>query len=53
MHYIVQVFSMGSWENSTTALGSYHHIGHLAFVVVYGLLTILPKPKGNKSKKAE
>ena len=53
VHYIVQVFSMGSWENSITALGSYHHIGHIAFVVIYGLLTLLPKPKGKDKTKAE
>jgi hypothetical protein len=49
MHYIVQVFSMGSWENSMTALGSYYHIGHIVFFVIYGILTVLPKPKSAKT----
>jgi hypothetical protein len=55
MHYIVQVFSMGSWDNSMTALGSYNHLGHIAFFVVYAVLSVLPKPKSKdaKPKKAE
>ena len=43
---------MGSWENSS-ALGSYYHIGHIAFFVLYGILLALPKPKSTKAKKAE
>ena len=55
IHYIVQVFSMGSWENSMIALGSYYHAGHIAIFLIYGLLTLLPKPrsKAKIDKKAE
>lgn len=49
---IVQVFSMGSLENSLTALGSFHFVPHIAMVVLYGLLELLPTP-GKKDKGRE
>lgn len=47
-NYIVQTFSMSSWENCMIALGSYDHMGHAALVVVYVLLELFPKPKSIK-----
>lgn len=44
-NYIVQVFSLLSWDRSMTALGSYHHIPHFFFLGLYLLLQILPTPK--------
>eukprot|EP01035_Chromulina_nebulosa_P033094 gene33094-44290_t len=50
---IVQVFSMGSLENSLTALGSFHFIPHIVLLVLYGLLELFPSPKKASSKKVE
>jgi hypothetical protein len=50
MNYVVQVFSMGSLENSLTALSGHHYIPHMVLVVVYVLLEIFPSPK--KKQKA-
>jgi hypothetical protein len=48
---MMQVFSMGSLENSLTALGSFHYIPHIVLVVLYGLLELLPSPMKAPSKK--
>jgi hypothetical protein len=44
---------MGSYERCMTAWGSYYHFPHIALVVLYGLLEILPaaKKKGDKKKE--
>jgi len=49
MNVIVQVFSMGSLENSLTALGGSYYIPHITLVVAYVLLELLPG--GAKKKK--
>lgn len=49
---IVQVFSMGSLENSLIALGSFHFVPHIAMVLLYVTLEMLPTP-GKKDKKKE
>jgi len=49
---IVQVFSMGALENSLIALGSFHFIPHIAMVLLYFTLELLPTP-GKKDKKKE
>jgi hypothetical protein len=50
LSYVVQTFSMGSYENCMTALGSYNFIPHVVLLVIYVLLEILPG--GAKKKKA-
>ena len=50
--YIVQVFSMSSWENCMTALGSYNHYGHIGIIMVYVLLELIPGPKREKKDSA-
>lgn len=50
VNYIVQVFSMSSWENCMIALGSFDHIGHIVIFAVYVVLELMPGPK--KEKKA-
>lgn len=53
LNYCVQVFSLGSWENSMKALGSYHHVPHLTFLLLNILLTVIPGPKKEKKDKKE
>lgn len=49
MNYVVQVFSMGSLENSLTALSGHHYIPHIALVIIYVILSVFPSPKKAKS----
>lgn len=50
MNYVVQVFSMQSWDNCMVALGAYHHVPHAALFLIYLVMEyVVPKPK-NKSK---
>jgi hypothetical protein len=51
MNYVVQVFSMGSLENSMAALSGHMYLPHIFMVVVYVLLELMPSPK-KKSKEA-
>jgi len=49
VNYIVQPFSMSSWENSMMALGgSYNHLGHKIIIASYILLELIPSPKKDK-----
>lgn len=48
--YLVQVFSMGSLENSLTALGAFYYGGHILLAVLYALLEVFPGPKKDKQK---
>jgi hypothetical protein len=51
MNYIVQVFSMGSLENSLRALSGHHYLPHILLVVIYVLLEVVPGPKKKKVEK--
>jgi hypothetical protein len=51
MNYVVQVFSMGSLDNSLAALGSYYYAGHIAMVVLYIVLEMVPTPRKKEVKK--
>ena len=44
LHYVAQVFALGSWDNSITALGSYYHLGHVLIIAVYIALLLMPEP---------
>ena len=35
LHHLHQVFSMGSWERCSRALGSFHHVPHIALAGTY------------------
>ena len=52
MNYVTQVFAVGTMENSLRALGSYSYWGHIALVLGYVFLTVLPTPKSAKSKSS-
>jgi len=52
MNYVVQVFPMGSLENSLNALGSYHYVPYMVLIASYILLEIVPAPKKKDAKKA-
>lgn len=52
MNYVVQVFSMGSLENSLNALRSYYYVPHIAMLAVYLILEMVPTPK-KKAPKTE
>ncbi|KAJ1409386.1 MBOAT, membrane-bound O-acyltransferase family-domain-containing protein, partial [Ochromonadaceae sp. CCMP2298] len=53
MNYVVQVFSMGSLENSLTALSGHWFLPHLVLLVAYVLLEVMPATKKvAKDKKA-
>lgn len=45
VNYVVQVFSMGSLENSLTALGGHYYVPHILSVVAYVVLEMLPPVK--------
>jgi hypothetical protein len=45
MNYVVQVFSMGSLENSLNALRSYYYVPHIAMFVCYAVLEMVPTPR--------
>ena len=45
-----QVFNFGSLERCLVALGGFHHVPHIAIVLTWLLLELLPKP-GPKKKK--
>lgn len=45
MNYLVQTFCLGTWMNVNKALGSFHYIGHIAFLSVYIILKFLPTKK--------
>lgn len=51
MNYVVQVFSMGSLENCLVALGGHYFIPHIALVVFYGILEIMPSKKQERKKE--
>lgn len=51
MNYVAQTFSMGSAERSFGALASLHYAGHVAFVALYLLLSVIPGPKKEKKEK--
>lgn len=50
-NYIVQTFSVGSYENSMTCWGSYKHVPHIIYITVIVLLTVIPAPKSNDGEK--
>lgn len=50
LNYFGQPFSQFSFENSMRALGSYYFIPYFACFVMYGLLSAIPTPRGNKEK---
>jgi len=52
MNYVVQVFSMGSLENSLNALSSYYYVPHIAMFLCYVVLEMVPAPRKKKSTDA-
>ena len=48
MNYVVQVFSMGSLENSLNALSGHGYLPHIVLVIAYILLELIPSPKKKK-----
>lgn len=48
---VVQTFSLGSWENCHNALGSYNYGPYIFWVILAGILSIIPAPKKPKTEK--
>ncbi|CAH0516904.1 unnamed protein product [Peronospora belbahrii] len=48
MHYFVMPFQAMSWENSLTSLKNTYFVGHIAAVVLYVVLSVIPTPKPKK-----
>jgi hypothetical protein len=46
---VVQTFSLGSWENCHNALGSYYYGPYIFWVVLAGILSIIPAPRKPKA----
>jgi len=53
MNYVVQTFPMSSYDNCVTALGSFKFSGHIAFVILYVILSVTPGPRKEKSEKKQ
>ena len=53
MHFVVQTFSLGSWENCHNALGSYSYVPYIFMVAVAVILSVIPvaKKKDKEAKK--
>ena len=48
MSFIVQTFSMSSWERCAVALGSYHYVPYYVLGALYVALEMMPATKGKK-----
>ena len=48
MNYVVQTFPLGTYDNCITALGSFKFLGHIAFIILFVVLTVTPGPKTKK-----
>jgi hypothetical protein len=48
MNYIIQPFSLCSFERSMIVLGSYHFAPYILFVVIYLVLSIFPTGGGKR-----
>lgn len=51
LNYTAMVFSMGSFERSNLAYMSFNYAGHIAMIILFILLSILPTPKKKKLYK--
>ena len=45
MSFIVQTFSMSSWERCAVALGSYYYVPYFILAALYVALELMPAPK--------
>jgi MBOAT, membrane-bound O-acyltransferase family len=51
MNYVTQVFAVGTMENTLRAFKSYNYCGHIAIVVAYVALAIMPTTTVKKEKR--
>lgn len=48
LNFVVQTFTLGSWENCHTALGSYNYVPYISLTALAVVLSIIPAPKKKK-----